>query len=107
MKFEPLVTTNEENFWSGTVFQLPGLPAYEDLVELMIADSPSSTFGIVLIITTGHKAGAVLLDPPIEAKSDSGIALSKKWLLKNWDKWIMPGCDIGKVRVKKHYTPSE
>jgi len=90
----------------GTVFRLPAVWPYEKWVDFMVIDL-FETHG--LVVSSGHKAGLILISLPIESASTEGRALSTEWVITNWAKWIYPECNVEDVHVLNEYvaTPIE
>ena len=90
----------------GTVFKLPAVWPYEEWVDFMVIDL-FETHG--LVVTSGHKAGLILISLPIESASTEGRAISTEWVITNWAKWIYPECNVEDVHIIDGYvaTPIE
>lgn len=56
-----------------------------------------------LVVSSGHKAGLILISLPTESKSEEGRALSTQWIIDNWAKWIYPECDVSDVYLFDGY----
>ncbi|WP_278837968.1 Imm45 family immunity protein [Fusobacterium varium] len=90
--------------WRGTTFRCPGKYPFEDIVDLMIIDTITE-FSIYSI--TGYHAGQMLCVLPKEALSPNNNirAISKEWVIKNWDKWIYSDCAVEDVYIYKPIDP--
>ncbi|WP_309242191.1 Imm45 family immunity protein [Pantoea sp. ACRSH] len=62
-----------------------------------------------LVVSSGHKAGLILISLPIESASTEGRALSTEWIITHWAKWIYPECNVEDVHILDEYvaTPIE
>lgn len=107
MKNTKLIDYSEPSISRGTVLRLPAKWPYEAVVDFMVVDFPDPESGHSLIVSSGNKAGLVLVQLPRESCSDSGHAISKDWLVSNWEKWIYPDCPVGLVRVLDRYVVDE
>lgn len=56
-----------------------------------------------LIVSSGNKAGLTLISLPLESCSKEGRVLSTGWVLKNWEIWIYPECNIENVYIIEQY----
>lgn len=90
----------------GTIFRLPAVWPYEEWVDFMVIDL-FETHG--LVVSSGHKAGLILISIPIESASTESRALSTEWVITNWAKWIYPECHVENVHILDEYvaTPIE
>ena len=96
-----LVEYKNEFIKRGAVFRLPAVWPYESWVDFMVIDL-LDTHG--LVVSTGHKAGLMLVTLPAESGSEEGRALSTKWVINNWAKWIYPECDVEYVHIIEQYV---
>lgn len=83
----------------GTILRLPGQWPYEELVDFMVFDMPGGDRPNGLIVTTGHKAGLVLVLLPQDSGLKDVRGLSTEWLISNWDKWVYPECNVLDVHI--------
>ncbi len=73
----------------GAVFRFPARWPYESAVDYLLAQYEGER--LALIVASGIKAGAISLVLPDEAHS--GVhAVSRRWLIANWEHWIYPEC---------------
>jgi len=103
MKWIRLVDSEEEYLPRGTVFRLPGEYPYEDVVDFMVFDPEQEGEGQGLIVTSGYKAGLILVILPKESAGEGSRTLSRKWVVENWSHWIYPECDVSDVVVSCGY----
>lgn len=96
-----LVDCKNKSIKRGTVFRLPGVWPYEEWVDFMVIDL-FETHG--LVVSSGHKAGLILISLPIESASIEGRALSTEWVITNWAKWIYPECNVEDVYILDGYV---
>ncbi|MFF7707585.1 Imm45 family immunity protein [Pseudomonas sp. NPDC007930] len=80
----------------GSLLRVQGAYPYEKSVDFMLFDSNDQESPTGLMVTTGYKAGLTLVLLPKEAAPFPG-ALSKAWLVKNWDFWVYPECQLSNV----------
>jgi hypothetical protein len=101
-----LIDYKKKSIKRGTVFRLPAVWPYEEWVDFMVIDL-FETHG--LVVSSGHKAGLILISLPIESASTEGRALSTEWIITNWAKWIYPDCHVENVHILDEYvaTPIE
>lgn len=88
----------------GVILRLPSTWPYEAWVDFMVVDLFDSH---ALVITTGHKAGLVLVTLPAISSSSEGRALSTVWMKKNWEEWIYPECKVEDVHIIENYDSVE
>ncbi|MCT4708597.1 Imm45 family immunity protein [Enterobacteriaceae bacterium H16N7] len=98
-----LVDYKNESIKRGSVFRLPAVWPYESWVDFMVIDL-FDTHG--LVVSTGHKAGLMLIALPAESVSTEGRALSTTWVINNWAKWIYPECNVENVHIIEQYVAS-
>ncbi|QBX81026.1 Imm45 family immunity protein [Citrobacter tructae] len=101
-----LIDYKNKSIKRGTIFRLPAVWPYEKWVDFMVIDL-FETHG--LVVSSGHKAGLILISLPIESASIEGRALSTEWVITNWAKWIYPECNVEDVYILNGYvaTPIE
>ncbi|MBZ9676558.1 Imm45 family immunity protein [Mesorhizobium sp. ES1-1] len=58
-------------------------------VDLLVFDPHDSAAGLGLMVASGYKAGLVLAVLPAESLFEKKRAISKFWLIENWDKWFV------------------
>ncbi|HGJ5875059.1 Imm45 family immunity protein [Arsenophonus apicola] len=100
MELIKLIEFKKKSIRRGIVFRLPGQWPYEEFVDFMVIDL-FDTHG--LVVSSGHKAGLILISFPTESKSEEGRALSTQWIIDNWAKWIYPKCDVSDVYLFDGY----
>lgn len=102
----PLQEHEDENLWRGCVFRFPARHPFEDVVDFMLVADAGSDSGFSLICATGYKAGHRECQLPREALASGQVqAISKRWLLANWQLWVYPETDASKVLVCSGYPP--
>ncbi|WP_431647094.1 Imm45 family immunity protein [Enterobacter hormaechei] len=101
-----LIDYKNKSIKRGTVFRLPAVWPYEEWVDFMVIDLFETHS---LVVSSGHKAGLILISLPIESASTEGRALSTEWVITNWAKWIYPDCQVENVHILDEYvaTPIE
>lgn len=90
-----------QNIKRGTVFRLPAAWPYESWVDFMVIDL-FENHG--LVVSSGHKAGLLLISLPTESLSSESRALSTEWVVNNWEKWIYPECNVENVHIIDEYV---
>ncbi len=98
-----LIDYDQKSISRGMVFRLSAQWPYESIVDFMVIDLADSERPYGLVISSGHKAGLILVKLPAESHFDEGRALSTEWVISNWDKWIYPECDVSDVYLIERY----
>ncbi|UVJ42906.1 Imm45 family immunity protein [Pseudomonas sp. LS1212] len=88
----------------GSILRVPGKWPYEKCVDFMIFETQDEDRPYGLMISSGYKAGLILIRLPKEGCLDGG-GVSKAWLISNWDKWVYPDCDVADVYLIDGYKP--
>lgn len=88
-----VVESQVQSVVRGNILRVSGKYPYENHVDFMVFETNSEDRPYGLIVTSGYKAGLILVYLPKESNSDEG-GLSKAWLVSNWRKWVYPDCDI-------------
>ena len=88
----------------GCVFRFPAIWPYEKYVDLLVVDMQDDDSGYGLVVSTGHKAGLILVRLPNECVSEKSVSIKYQWILDNWDKWIYPDCNLEDVLILEHYS---
>jgi hypothetical protein len=101
-----LVDTDAPAFAHGTVFRLPAKWPYENVVDFMVFDTADAARPFGLVVTTGYKAGLILVRLPAESVAAETGGLSAKWVIENWHHGIYPECPVGEVYVVPGYQPA-
>lgn len=107
MNWQHLSNWPQENLWRGTVLRvLESQAPYEVPLDLILAESHSSPSGFAFIVTTGYYAGVVLRELPLTALADGQVrAISRRWLLENWQIEIYEACPTSALRIVEGYPP--
>ncbi|MCC4597477.1 immunity 45 family protein [Xanthomonas campestris pv. phormiicola] len=107
MRWRKLINWPEEELWRGSVFRLLKSDwPHEAPVDLMLVSSESSPSGFALVVTTGYKAGAASWSLPASAKAKGRVqAISRSWLIKNWQRRVYGACPVTDVRIIVNYPP--
>lgn len=90
----------------GCVFRFPAEWPYEGIVDLMVVHMPDECSEHALVVSTGHKAGLILVRLPLEAELPGASGLSTDWVIRNWKKWIYDECEIDDVLFARNYSVS-
>lgn len=101
-----LVEITDSGIGRATRFLVKDSGVYEPLVELFLVENPDSPSRFSFYVSTGHKAGCILVSLPSEAKTPGELSISKSWLIENWRKWVID-TDPAEVLCKKRYEPGE
>jgi len=96
-----LVDYKSKSINRGSVFRLPAVWPYESWVDFMVIDLFDSHG---LVVSSGYKAGLILISLPPESGSTEGRALNTDWVIKNWAKWIYPECNVENVHILDGYV---
>ncbi|HGM6861301.1 TPA: Imm45 family immunity protein [Serratia rubidaea] len=99
-----LIDCKDKYISRGTVFRLPAVGPYEELVDFMLFETQDDERPYGLIVSSGFKAGLFLVKLPIESISDEGHGLSTEWVINNWAKWIYPECNVEDVHILDGYV---
>lgn len=97
-----LVELEAEAFQRGNILRVRGKYPYEKYVDFMLFETLVKDRPYGLIVTSGYKAGSILIHLPKESTCLSG-GVNKEWMLSNWDNWIYPDCDVSDVYVIDGY----
>ena len=102
MSWQKLLTADLEEIAAGSVFRVKAQWPYEEFVDLMLVYLPGENTAHALIVCTGMKAGRVLVKLPLVSDC-GGRAISKDWIVENWNEWIYPDSLIEDVLVTRRY----
>lgn len=107
---EKLIDCKEKLLWHGCVFRFPAQYPYEEYVDFMLTICASflNDDNLYLVVTTGYNAGCIVRQLPPECRGKyrgkNAIAVSTKWLIENWNKWVYQDCKVEDVYViTEHY----
>ena len=102
---QKLVDFQESILGIGTVFRLPAVYPYEDIVDFMLTDVDGE---LQLCVSSGYKKGAIRQVLSKEAYAKNEYAISTKWIIENWNKWIYLYCKAQEVFIlpKGYKIPS-
>ncbi|MGS1010518.1 Imm45 family immunity protein [Achromobacter anxifer] len=103
MNAKRIVESSVDSIQRGNIFRVRGKYPYEEWVDFMVYEVPADDRGYGLIVTSGYKAGSVVVHLPKESYSES-CGLNKNWVIVNWNKWIYPECDIMDVYLMDGYV---
>lgn len=96
-----LVDYKSKSIKRGSVFRLPAVWPYEAWVDFMVIDLFDSHG---LVVSSGYKAGLILISLPPESGSTEGRSLNTDWVINNWAKWIYPECNVEDVHILDEYV---
>ncbi|MDC9583317.1 Imm45 family immunity protein [Xenorhabdus sp. PR6a] len=99
-----LIDYTSDSISRGCVFRFPAIWPYEKFVDLLVVNIPDDYSRHGLVVTTGHKAGLLLIQLPSESEYTDKVALRKDWIISNWNKWIYPECDVNDVYIMDNYS---
>ena len=103
MKWESLLSVEDATVFRGALFRFPAKWPFEDVVDFMLFDTPSSDSGYGFLAASGYHGGRIEVLLPEEARyktenpEGSDHAIDTKWLQRNWRKWIY---DVSPRKVK-------
>lgn len=104
MNFVKLCKASDENIWAGTIFRFPAHLPFEPIVDFMLYFDVHSESGFSLVCTSGGKAGNYEGWLPKTALASGNVkAVSRNWLIKNWQDWIYPHTSIDDILMLAHY----
>ena len=69
----------------------------------MLVEFPDSDRKFGFVVSTGHKAGLILVKLPKEAEAVGSAGSDRQWLIDNWNVWIYESAKVGDVYVARHY----
>ncbi|QQB36309.1 hypothetical protein I6I07_06765 [Achromobacter deleyi] len=98
-----LVDFRGDALYRGNVLRMPAKFPYEDYVDFMIFMTKAADRPHGLIVTSGYKAGLVLVYLPKECGYSEG-GVSRDWIISNWDKWVYPDCNVKDVYLIEGYV---
>lgn len=104
MEMTKLIDYKEIFISRGMIFRLPACWPYEEVVDFMVVEF-AETHG--LVVSSGYKAGLILIKLPQESHLKEMRALSTEWIIDNWTKWIYPECDVNDVYLLDGYIATE
>ncbi len=107
MKWNKLIESSQNTLERGALFRTPAKWPYEQKVDFMLMESPNSESGFGLWVTSGYKAGLILVQLPKEALYKKERAISCQWMKENWQKWIYPDSTPEQVIFTDHYLVGE
>jgi hypothetical protein len=70
-------------------------------VDLLLFDPHDDEAGLGLMVTSGYKSGLVFAVLPRHSRVGARPALSKAWLIENWDKWFVFTYQGGPVPIEE------
>lgn len=97
-----LIDSNNDCISRGEILRAKGKYPYEELVDFMVFETMGKNTPYGLIVTSGYKAGLILICLP-EISNISG-GLNKNWVVSNWNQWIYPDCDVSEVFLISGYA---
>lgn len=98
-----LIDSKDAAIWRGNVFRVKGKYPYEECVDFMVFETLSEESPYGLMVTSGYKAGLILVYLPGESSHPVG-GLDKGWIVANWSKWIYPDCSVTDVCLLDGYV---
>ncbi|MNV05166.1 hypothetical protein D3C71_954920 [compost metagenome] len=102
-RIQRLVDIADDTLAHGTVFRVPGQWPYEPVVDFMLFDYADVERPHGLIVTTGHKAGLILVLLPRQSGHDQWRGARTAWIVSEWARWIYPECAVDDVQVLRRY----
>lgn len=103
MIWKKLLSRNED-FGNGIVFRCPAEWPYERYVDFMLIVHHDSPSGFALVVSSGLKAGLILVCLPKEAACTEVVGISCTWLKNNWKKWVYEFADEKDIYYSRSYT---
>jgi len=105
--WQRFVDLDPPDVWRGAVLRVPGTYPYESIVDFLIVNLPG-TNDFALVVATGHKAGLVRGIFPSEARATGNkVAVSKVWLIANWERWVYDGCTAEEAWFLQNYPAAD
>jgi len=104
MLWKMFTDINDKNICRGSVFRVKGTRPYEEIVDFMVYDPQEDDEGMGLIVSSGYKAGLILVILPKESIGyGESRSISKDWLMENWTNWVYPECGVSDVLYINNY----
>ena len=93
----------------GMMIRCKGQYPYEDIVDFLICESYDSNVGYTLMVASGYKAGLRFVVLPKESipSTNSGYAISTKWLKEYWNEWGYATCRVEDVWIVANKPPQQ
>ena len=90
----------------GDIIRCKGCYPYEEIVDFMVSETPGER-SYCLMVSSGYKAGLVfVILPRVSVPTDNpGYAISKKWMIKNWEQWGYSECSLDDVYLISNSAP--
>ncbi len=102
-----LVNCQETALGRGAVFRFRAKYPYEDVVDYMLLYDGGSDRSLAMIVSSGHKAGHLVIRLPNECLHEGTGMLSVEWLKQNWTNWVYPDCPVEDVYYLHKYPVPE
>jgi hypothetical protein len=99
-----LTDSGERVVCRGAVFRFPAKYPYENYVDFMLIEDTGSSSGFSFVVSTGYKAGLIVLQVPQEALARDMSGLDCIWLRTNWQTWLYAGCPVDEVHFYPGYS---
>lgn len=99
-----LTDLKKQTLYHGNILRLPAQWPYEEFVDFMVFDTQDPERPNGLIVSSGYKAGLILVRLPKESGLTEIGGLSTQWVINNWERWIYPECNVNDVYVIDRYT---
>lgn len=104
--WEVLSEAAEEVIWRGAVFRLLKTDwPYETPVDFLLVLDYNSPSDFTLVVSTGYKAGHIVVHLPAEAVAAGVCGIDRSWLVANWQRWVYAECPPEAVLVTREYSP--
>lgn len=103
--FYLLKNVKSNSLCRGGGFRVRDAPGYEEWVDLMIFDTQDDISPYGLIVSSGYKAGLIMVRLPAECLSEEG-GINREWVVKNWSLWIIPECSVSAIYFSSGYESS-
>lgn len=85
MIWQKLLKFEQKEIGRGAVFRYRGVYPHETFVDFRVVENKEPSSGLALMVSSGYKAGLILTQLPVEARSSSGFqVVSVSWLKKHW-----------------------
>ncbi|MGP4806255.1 Imm45 family immunity protein [Agrobacterium cavarae] len=99
---QKLIDLDQASLFRGNVLRLPVKYPFEERVDFMLFETRSGERGYGLMVTSGYKAGILLVYlPPGSQSKDGGV--SRDWIASSWKAPIYPDCDVSQVEFIEAY----
>jgi hypothetical protein len=96
-----LLNYGQDCIWIGQVIRWPSNDPTQEIRECMLFDPKDGSGSLGLVEIAGYGSGHVLFYFPHEVYFPGTRALSTRWLIENFSKFIEENVDVSQVHIGK------